>query len=309
MMSILFSAMWARLSSPLLILFLAVVLSQGGSFSGPVNKDAMIFDEKNAIKVAQANLTVAGLNRSYPFEGIAIYSENQTISGTFRGPSEMAGAEIRISLARLEASDSLMELKDTSTKGVADSLVRLNRTGSAHFSLPGAASGAYLISIADVLNLTTLCLSPVLVTKEELSIPSPSLMRTEGMTRIRLNVSGGNETKIYGAIMMPKKEYDTSSISIGAHGTAKDLIATITLGNKSLQIQNILLNSSQLMMSVLTILPADSALAYQESKETEAELILLTDEPLKKGEYTLTCAVYSARRGLMGLMQKELVVA
>lgn len=301
--------MWARLSSPLLILVLAVVLSQGGSFSGPVNKDALIFDEKNAIKVAQANLTVAGLNRSYPFEGIAIYSENQTISGTFRGPSEMAGAEIRISLARLEASDSLIELKDSSTKGMVYTLIRLNRTGSAHFSLPGAASGAYLISIADVLNLTTLCLSPVLVTKEELSIPSPSLMRTEGMTRIRLNVSGGNETKIYGAIMMPKKEYDTASISIGAHGTTKDLIATITLGNKSLQIQNILLNSSQLMMSVLTILPADSALAYQESKETEAELILLTDEPLKKGEYTLTCAVYSARRGLMGLMQKELVVA
>ncbi|OPY53040.1 MAG: hypothetical protein A4E48_00888 [Methanosaeta sp. PtaU1.Bin060] len=307
MMVILFSTMRAQLSLLLLILFLAA-LSQGGSFLGPANKDALVFDEMNAIKIAQANLTATGLNSSYPFGGIAIYSENQNISGTFRGPREISGAEISVSLTALRSPESLMTLMDRSTKSVAGSLIQLNHTGSAHFSLPGVASGAYLISVSDVLNHTTLCISPLLVTKEELSIPSPSALRSEGMTRIRLNVSGGNETKIYGAIMMPKKDYETASISICANGTSKDLLATIALGNKSLQIQNILINSSQLMMSLLTILPADSALAYQESKENETELLLLTDEPLKKGEYMLTCAVYSARRGILGLMQRELVV-
>jgi len=292
----------------MLLILVSAALSQGSSISGPVDKNALIFDENNVIKVAQANLTVAGLNRSYPFGAIAIYNDNQTISGTFQGPSWMAGAMIRVSLARLRASEFLKMPKNNSKNGGNGSQIRLNSTGGAHFSLPGAASGAYLISIVDVLNLTTLYLSPVLVTKGDLSISSPSDLNAEGMTRIRVKASEGNETKIFGGIMMPKKEYDTACLSIGANGTTKDLLATVTLGNRSLQIKNISINSSQLMMSALAILPADSALAYQESKEPEAELVFLTDEPLEKGEYMLTCAIYSSRRGLLGLEQREMEV-
>lgn len=291
-----------------LILLLAAALSQGSPCSGTIDGGSIALDSTEVINISQANLAIEGSDIRYPLGCIAVYRENQTISGAFQGPSKLAGTMIRISLARFRPSELLIALNGSPRMGGKGSLVQLNDTGLAQFSLPGVASGAYLISVIDARNLTMLCVSPVLVTKGELSVLSPSELKAEGLMRIKVRMSGGNESKIFGAIMMPKKEYDTTRLDISTNGTAKGLLATISLGNRSQQIQGLPINSTQLIMSMLAILPGDSALAYQESKGPEAELIFLTDKPFEKGEYVLTCAAYSAGKGLLGLRQTAIEV-
>lgn len=291
-----------------LILILVAASSQGSPYSGIIDGGVVAFDDKDVINISQANLAIQDSNSSYPLGCIAVYRENQTISGTFQGPRKLAGTMIRISLARFRPSELLIALNGSPRMGGKGSLIQLNDTGLAQFSLPGVASGAYLISMIDARNLTMLCVSPILVAKGELSVLSPPELKAEGLVRIRVRMSEGNESKIVGAIMMPKKEYDTARLDISTNGTAKGLLTTISLGNRSQQIQGLPINSSQLIMSMLAILPADSALAYQESKGPEVELIFLTDKPFEKGEYVLTCAAYSAGKGLLGLKQTAIKV-
>jgi methanogen extracellular protein (TIGR04279 family) len=56
-------------------------------------------------------------------------------------------------------------------------------------------------------------------------------------------------------------------------------------------------------MNILTMLPQNSGIAMQESAEQSVELYILTDSTWAKGEYILTCAVYSQNDGLVGLEQ------
>jgi hypothetical protein len=66
--------------------------------------------------------------------------------------------------------------------------------------------------------------------------------------------------------------------------------------------------SSELLMSLLPLLPANSAIGLQESTQQGVDLILLPDKSWEKGEYILTGGVYSPGKGLLGIKQSKVLI-
>ncbi len=108
--------------------------------------------------------------------------------------------------------------------------------------------------------------------------------------------------------MISSQDYATAGLSLTANGTEEGLISTITLCNSSMQVQGMPGISTDLLMKILYMLPQNSAVAMQESAEQNVELYLFTDPAWEKGEYILTCAVYSPKKGLMGMRQGTIEV-
>jgi hypothetical protein len=61
-------------------------------------------------------------------------------------------------------------------------------------------------------------------------------------------------------------------------------------------------------LKLMYLLPSNSAVAMQESLQSEVELFLLTDAAWQKGDYILSCAVYSTKEGLLDLKQQNIKV-
>ena len=62
--------------------------------------------------------------------------------------------------------------------------------------------------------------------------------------------------------------------------------------------------SADLINSLISILPSNSAIAFQESNQTEVDLNMITDQNWDRESYLLTVAVYQPAKGLVGLRQK-----
>ena len=80
------------------------------------------------------------------------------------------------------------------------------------------------------------------------------------------------------------------------------------IGSKSLEINGEPSLSTDLLMKVMYLLPQNSAVGMQESKNPVADLALITDTEWPKGIYILTSAIYSPGSGLSGLKQEAVEV-
>ena len=121
----------------------------------------------------------------------------------------------------------------------------------------------------------------------------------------RSSYPSNNESRVFAAIMISRRDYENASLHIASNGSEGSLNSTLSLKDKSMQMQGLPAISSDLLMKVLYILPMDSAVGMQEAKADESgtEILLITDREWEKGSYILTCGVYSPRIGLLGLKQ------
>jgi methanogen extracellular protein (TIGR04279 family) len=262
----------------------------------------------NTIQMPLVSFAGPGANWTYPFPFFPVYAENQTISGIVLCRAEMAGREVRVSISDFSMKNLLSALtaQDNGTMAADGGLpIRLNDTGDARFAIQGVPSGLYTITVADTLNSTIIAATPALVAEGEIATNFPSEVEAGDMLRLGIETpqEWGNESKFYGAIMVSSRDYATAGLNLTTNGTEESLLSTIAMGNSSMQIQGLPRVSTDLLMKILYVLPQNSAVAMQESTGQNVELYLFTDPAWEKGEYILTSAVYSPKKGLMGMRQ------
>ncbi len=107
--------------------------------------------------------------------------------------------------------------------------------------------------------------------------------------------------------MIPKKDYDRSSLSIATDSTTENLSFSIAIDNRSMQTSGMPSISTDFLMRILMLLPENSAASIEASTKPETEFYLITDPSWEKGNYTLTCAV-SSGKVLEGLKQVTIEV-
>jgi len=251
-------------------------------------------------------------NRTYPEDHILVYSENQPLNGTFSGSISLADSNIRICILGLDiaeflnpssAVDRLMNCSGPS--------IRLNRSGVARFTVPGIPNGTYNLFVVDNNSSKALIAMPLLITQGNLTLQSPAKVMAGDVLNIKLNTTAeGNQTRIFAAIMISIKDYENASLNLmNGNGTGtKGLNYTLSIGSKSLEIDGEPSLSTDLLMKVMNLLPQNSAVGMQESKNPGADLALITDTEWPKGIYILTSAIYSPGSGLSGLKQEAVEV-
>jgi methanogen extracellular protein (TIGR04279 family) len=165
-------------------------------------------------------------------------------------------------------------------------------------------------------NSVILSALPLLISKAELTPQMPDNIKAGDFMQLRVNISAlnnesisqsNNNSRIFAAIMISRKDYENASLKLDTNGTMESRKSTLILGDKSMQIQLSNISSEQLM-PLLYLLPENSAIGIQESKESWADILLITDENWDKGSYILTYAVYSPGKGLLGLNQETVEV-
>jgi len=151
---------------------------------------------------------------------------------------------------------------------------------------------------------------PLLITEGQTVLKMPSIVKAEEpFIQVKMNTTApGNQSKFFAAIMISRKDYENASLGIAKNETTNNLDLTLSLGSKSLEIQGPPKISSELLMNLLPLLPANSAVGLQESTQPGVDLILLTDKPWEKGEYILTGGIYSPGKGLLGIKQSVVEV-
>ncbi len=267
----------------------------------------------NTIQMPSTSFVSPEANWTYPFKFFPIYAENQTISGSFLGPADLAGREARVFISNFSILDLLSAFKiqdrGMTVAGMGEP-ISLNGTGDARFALDGGPDGLYIISVEDSLNSTVLATTPALVAKGEIAMDFSPEVAAGDMLQLTIETPSerGNESKTYGAIMISSQDYATARLGLAVNDTEESLVTTIALGNSSMQVQGLPSISMDLLMKILYMLPQNSAIAMQESAEQNVDLYLFTDPSWAKGKYILTSAVYSPKKGLIGLRQGTIEV-
>jgi methanogen extracellular protein (TIGR04279 family) len=270
----------------------------------------------NLIKIPVLNVNL-GMNWSQPFDYLPVYAENQPIRGTFWGPRNRAGSEVRIAISRFNTSDLLSAFQviesEAKTKEKGSRAV-LNSTGDARFSLRGlSSSGMYTVFIFDENSSAVLSMMPLLVTKGDLTLQMPANITAGDFARLRVNKSlpdneSINQSSIFAAILISRKDYENARLVLVIKGTDESLNSTLSIGTKSMQMRELPSLSMELLMQMLYLLPRNSTAGMQESKDSGADILLITDPEWEKGSYILTCGVYSSGKGLWGMKQEAVEV-
>lgn len=296
----------------LLLIFLCTLASgswaQENATAPHPNDGVIIFDERNGINISQANLIERDSNHTFVFRSLAIYGESQNISGTYLGPERLARSEVSVMITDFDVLRFLSGLNNTARAEGNGSLIRLNGTGDARFSLPGVSGGAYMISVIDNRNSTLLSASPLLAVRSGISIDAPAELKAGMPLKMRIKTASEKGNLTYGAILISMKDYKSARLNISTNGTEKSLSTNISLGDRTQEIEGLPSLSLQMLMGLMAVLPSNSAVAYQQSRNSEAELNMISDAQWDKGSYILTCAVYYSGKGLIGLGQKVIEV-
>ena len=277
-----------------------------------MKSDWIEFQSANLMHIP--DLIISGKNTwQYPYDYIPVYAENQTIKGTFHGPVGMAGSEVLVSISSFNTSTFLEGFKKMDIPAKIEgnvSRLQLNRSGDASFDLNKTSEGMYTISVIDENNSTTLSALPLLITSGEMSIDAQAQIASGDVLVLRTNISASeNVSKIFAAMMISRTDFENGSLRISSNsGTDDDLNSTLSLGNKSVSMRGIPKISSELLMQIITLLPADSAVGMQETNGDGAEIILITGSEWEKGNYILICGVYSPGKGLSGIKEMEIEV-
>ena len=270
----------------------------------------------NLIKIPVLNVN-QGMNWSQPFDYLPVYAENQPIRGTFWGPRNRAGSDVRIAISRFNTSDLLSAFQVIESEAKTEekgSRAVLNSTGDARFSLKGlSSSGMYTVFIFDENSSAVLSMMPLLVTKGDLTLQMPANITAGDFARLRVNMSPPdnesiNQSRIFAAILVSRKDYENARLVLVSKGTEESLNSTLSVGNKSMQMRGLPSLSMELLMQMLYLLPRNSTAGMQESKDSGADILLITDPEWEKGSYILTCGVYSSGKGLWGLKQEAVEV-
>ena len=287
----------------------------------PIEERWIALEGTNLIKIPHLSVS-QGDNWSSSFDSIPCYIENQTIRGAFRGASDSAGSWVEAAIFRFDISAFLSVFQAMDRRAKVEGNVSrqmLNSTAGASFALDGLPAGMYTISVIDGNSSAVLSSMPLFVMKTDLTLQMPTNITAGEYAKLRVDMPlaegrsaypSNNESRIFAAIMISRRDYENASLHIASNGTEGSLNSTLSLKDKSMQMQGLPAISSDLLMKVLYLLPMNSAVGMQEAKADElgTEILLITDREWEKGSYILTCGVYSHGSGLLGLKQMEVEI-
>ncbi len=272
---------------------------------GPIS-----FEENNLLLMPKISFP-EGSDGMELFNRLPVYSRDQSIIGAFLSPPQAGASNISVCISPFNLSFYL-----AGNRGTGDFSVRecaktsfvsngSTDTNGTSFQLSSASSGMYSLNLIDENNLSVLIAMPLLITDGQTVLQMPSTVNAEEpFIQVKMNTTApGNQSKFFVAIMISRKDYENASLGIAKNETTNSLDLTLSLGSKSLQIQGPPKISSELLMNLLPLLPANSAVGLQESTQSGVDLILLPDKSWEKGEYILTTGIYSPGKGLLGIKQ------
>jgi methanogen extracellular protein (TIGR04279 family) len=287
--------------------------------SDPIEGRWIAPEGTNLIKIPHLAFS-QGNNWSSSFDSIPVYVENQTIRGAFRGASEAAGSWVEVAITQFDISEFLSVFQATDRRVNMEGDVSrqiLNSTADASFTLDGLPAGMYTAYVFDENSSAMLSATPLLVTMADLTLQMPTNITAGDYAKLKVNMSlaegrgayqSNNQSRVFAAIMISCRDYENTSLHIASNNTEGSLNSTLSLKDKSMQMQGLPVISSDLLMKVLYLLPMNSAVGMQESNESGTEILLITDREWEKGSYILTCGVYSPGIGLLGLKQMSVEV-
>jgi methanogen extracellular protein (TIGR04279 family) len=303
----------AQLCLILACLFPAALCAEGSTSlaDNPIGGEWITLQDASIINIPSMNIETTAKWR-YPYLYIPVYHKNQTIKGMLIGSSSMAGSKVSLSIASFDPATFLKSFPAKESGGKMRgnlSHLLLNRSGYASFTLNETNSGMYTISVADENDSTILSILPLLVTPGELSLDAPAKIAAGDVLILKANLSASeNASKIFAAMMISRTDYKNASVNLNMSGTKGDINSTLFLGNKSVTLRGVPSISSESLMQIIALLPADSAVGMQETNGDGAEIILLTGPEWEKGSYILICGVYSPGKGLSAIKEMEIEV-
>jgi hypothetical protein len=241
---------------------------------------------------------------------LPVYSQSQSIIGAFLPQGDVSNISVCLSPFNLSfylSSYGHEEKKCAITSPAAKGSTEGNGTS---FQLASNSSGMYSLNLVAENNSSVLISMPLLITEGAVVLQTPSIVKADDpFIQVKMNTTvQGNQSKIFAAVMICRKDYENASLGMARNDTSNSVDLNMSLGSKSLQIEGPLKISSELLMKLLPLLPASSAVGLQESTQPGVDLVLLTDKPWVKGEYILTGGIYSPGKGLLGIKQQEIEV-
>ena len=263
---------------------------------------AILLEKTDAIEMPQLNI---GANWSYAYEGIPVIGENQSLNGSISSGLKSPGVNLCIKPFSATEILKASEVENLSCTGTS---LELNLTEQANFSIPGMAEGLYTLSLSDTNSGQEISALQLLVAQEDLALQLPSSIKAGDPLKVEANISGINQSKIFGVVMISGQDYDNMSLNLTSRESGSGYNSTLKIGEREGQLPSLTNLSYDLAMDLLYLLPQNSAVAIQESLQSEVELFLITDTAWPKGEYILTCAVFSSKEGLLGLKQETVKV-
>jgi len=264
----------------------------------------ILLEETDAIKMPQLNI---GANWSYAYEVVPVIGENQSLNGSISSGLKSSG--VNLCIKQFSATEILKASQvQKSNLSCTGASLELNLTEQANFSLPGLGQGLYTLSMSDVSSAQELSALQLLVTREDLALQLPSSIKAGEPLKVEANISGLNQSKIFGVVMISGQDYDNMSLNLTSRESGSGYNSTLKIGEREGQLPSLTNLSYDLAMDLLYLLPQKSTIAIQESLQSEVELFLITDTAWRKGEYILTCAVYSSKEGLLGMKQETVKV-
>lgn len=282
------------------------------------------FEANDSLLVPQM-VFADGTNESVPsgnlIRSIPIYSSSQSIIGSLhtsqnRSSSNCSRPDQSVCLSPFSLLRFLAGLPDAANVSLTncsteiDGINDLNCANSSRFQIRNLASGMYTAYLIDENISKVLDAVPLMVTRGSIVLQmSDKVLSDEPFIQVKMNTTEqGKSSKFFAAIMLSRSDYDNISLSLSKNESSESMDITLYLGNRSVQMPNPTQVSTEFLMNMLPLLPQNSAIGLQESTQSGVDLILLTDKPWNRGNYILTCGVYSPGVGLLGIKQSEVEV-
>lgn len=290
--------------------------NSSSTFSGDSSEMGQISLEGNDLLLMPNMSFPEGAIGMELIDSLPVYSLNQSINGAFFFSLQAEASNISVCISPFNLSFYLTGnrgTRDFSGKECAKTSTVSNGstdTNGTSFQLSSTSSGMYSLNFVDENNSSVLISMPLLITEGQTVLLMPSTVKAEEpFIQVKMNTTApGNHSKFFAAIMISRKDYENTSLGIAKNETTNGLDLTLSLDSKSLQMQGPPKISSKLLMNLLPLLPANSAVGLQESTQSGVDLILLPDKSWEKGEYILTGGIYSPGKGLLGIKQSVIEV-
>jgi hypothetical protein len=242
------------------------------------------------------------------YNRIYLLESDKNISGIYHGglvnsTLSVGTAKINVSGIR-DALDEIIFLLDEVNASFGMP-VRADGEGVARFNISGLAQGNYLLHLN---NESQLLYTQPLIIAEEFSSKAPVMISSGDTVKCMagFKIKDIDKAYYYAAILMPVYDFENFRIYVNGNRdnetTNKTASITLSSGDASLNVPSRLEDFP--LPDLFSIIPFNSAFAFQKATSSNVELYLMTDENWPRGKYILTCAAYSPGIGIAGIEQR-----
>jgi hypothetical protein len=254
----------------ILLVIIALAISQGTLCSEEINQEPLQLEGASILKLP--NTSIQFMSSSYSFQTIHYLQDNQGLAGQVRGLSTMG----EIFLFPL----SFAQPRPISLK---HRIIAPDKSGNMSFSLGNVPDGAYIMLAKERKQSAPLAIVPLIVQKK-LSISAPERLSLGNFLVVKLQAED-DANYTMGAILMPLRDYNLTSISIAEN---------LTISREEISV-NLNKPSPKALMDLLPIIPEQGTLAIEPQAGNQSTLSLITDAKWQKGQYILLCAAYGQK--------------